>query len=424
MVKDVMRVMTILGIRPDFIRMSEIIKGLNASPLIEHILVHTGQHYSFTMDQVFFQEMGLREPDHNLEMGSGTHGEQTGRLIIESEKLILQQKPDLCLFLGDANPSLAAISAAKSDVKVARIEGGMRSFNWRMPEEKNRTIVDHISDYLYVYTHRYKMHALLEVIPEHKVFVVGNPIVDIVNLYKERAATESRILETLGLARNGYILVTLHRQENVDSPDVLKGLIHGLDMVSQDLQLPVYYPMSYRTQKRIEEFGIEVPNNIVRSDPVGFIDFLKAEQDAALIVTDSGTVQEEASILQVPCVVARRSTERPETIEVGGCVLAGTDPQHILEAARSLVSRGRTGQHTLGDGRTSRRIVDHMVSLRDEILEDDPLPPYVDRRKRYAFSESFEMEHLGGGGWERPLPDEPGFSGTRASGGKSQGAQR
>ena len=359
--------MSILGIRPDFIRMSEIIKGLDASPHVEHILVHTGQHYSYAMDEVFFQEMGLRDPDYNCGVGSGTHGEQTGQLLISTEKLIFKERPDLCLFLGDANPSLAAISAAKADVKVARIEGGMRSFDWRMPEEKNRIIVDHISDYLYVYTHRYKEHVLLEGIPEHKVFVVGNPIVDIVNLYRDRAAAESDILERMGLVKNQYVIVTLHRQENVDRPEVLKGLLTGLDLVARSLQMPVYYPMSYRTQRRIEELDLNVPETVLRSDPLGFIDFLKGEQDAALIITDSGTVQEEACILQVPCVVARRSTERPETIEVGGCVLAGTEPHDIVRAAESVIGVERTWQHNLGDARTSQRIVDHLVGLRNEI---------------------------------------------------------
>ena len=419
MATPALRVMTILGIRPDFIRMSEIIKGLDASPHVDHILVHTGQHYSFTMDQVFFQEMGLREPDHNCGVGSGTHGQQTGRLLIATEELIFKEHPDICFFLGDANPCLAAISAAKCDVKIARIEGGMRSFDWRMPEEKNRIIVDHISDYLYVYTHRYKEHVLLEGIPEHKIFVVGNPIVDIVNIYRDRAASESSILERMDLTQNRYVLVTLHRQENVDNVDVLKGLIQGLDMVGRKLGMPVYYPMSYRTEKRIQEAGLELPGTIRQSEPLGFIDFLKAEQDASLIITDSGTVQEEASILRVPCLVARRSTERPETIEVWGCVLAGTGPQDIAEAAEKMVGVERAWEHLLGDGLTSKRIVDHLVSLRDEIQEDDTVPPYVDRRKRHAFSSNYGGAATGGG-WERPRPSRAGREGAEGGTGSQK----
>ena len=407
-----MKVMTILGIRPDFIRMSEIIKGLDASPLVEHVLVHTGQHYSYNMDRVFFDDLGLRDPDYNCEVGSGTHGEQTGKVIIATEKLILQEKPDLCLFLGDANPTLSAISAAKANVKVARIEGGMRSFDWRMPEEKNRVMVDHISDYLYVYTHRYKEHLLLEGIPQHKIFVVGNPIVDIVNLYRHRAASESRILANLGLTSNQYILTTIHRQENVDHPETLKGILKALSLTADRLQMPVYFPMSYRTERRIAEFGLKLSEKIICTEPIGFIDFLKAEQDAALIISDSGTVQEEASVLQVPCVVARLSTERPETIEVGGCILAGTQPDPIVAAAETLMKRERSWQHILGDGHTSRRIVDHLISLREEIEGEDPLPPYIDRRRRMAFSESYSVDHIGGGGWDRPRPEDFGGNPT------------
>ena len=399
-----MKIMTILGIRPDFIRMSEIIKGLDGAPSVQHVLVHSGQHYSYTMDEIFFQEMDLREPDYNCGVGSGTHGEQAGRVILEAEKCIFKERPDLCLFLGDANPTLAAIAAAKANVKVARIEGGMRSFDWRMPEEKNRIIVDHISDYLYVYTHRYKEHLLLEGIPGHKVFVVGNPIVDIVNLYRDRAAAESTILQRVGLKKGCYILVTLHRQENVDDPTVLAGVIKGLAMTGEALGMPVYYPMSYRTEQRISEFEIELPDTILTTPPLGFIDFLKAEQEAALIITDSGTVQEEASILKVPCVVARLSTERPETIESGGCILAGTDPHHIVMAAQQIVQEERNWHHILGDGRTSMRIVDHLIRLEEEIVDKNFTPPYIDPRKRLSFSSNFSLENITGGGWHRPRP--------------------
>jgi len=399
-----LKIMTILGIRPDFIRMSEIIRKLDNASTVKHILAHSGQHYSYTMDEIFFKEMNIRNPDHNFRIGSGTHGEQTGKLLIQAEKAVLSEKPDLCLFLGDANPTLAAIAAAKVNVKVAHIEGGMRSFDWRMPEEKNRTIVDHISDYVYVYTHRYKEHLLLEGIPEYKVFVVGNPIVDIVNLFKDRSEKESDILERKGLSKGQYVLVTLHREENVDNPSVLSGLMSALDLVAQRLQLPVYYPTSYRTQNRLREFGVTVPKTIIQDDPLGFIDFLRAEQNAALIISDSGTVQEEANILRVPCVVARLSTERPETIESGGCILAGTNPEDILTASETLVGVERTWQHILGDGHSSERIVNHLIALEDEIKSGEPLPPYVDRRKRLAFSANFCAERLGGGGWERPQP--------------------
>lgn len=380
-----MRVMTIIGIRPDFIRMSEIIKGLDSAEGLEHIFIHTGQHYSYTMERVFFEELALREPDANLGVGSGTHAEQTARLLLAVEPAINRFKPDICLFLGDANASLATLAAAKLRVKVAHIEAGMRSFDWRMPEEKNRTVADHLSDYLFVYTHRYRDNLLYEGLGDRHIFVVGNPIVDIVDLHRARAA-DSTILTKLGLAPRSYILATLHREENVDDSAVLRDLLDGLRGIAEDSGLPVYWPTSYRTSKRLHDFGLEVPSEVRQSEPLGFLDFLKCELEAALIVTDSGTVQEEASILQVPCVVARISTERPETVEVGGCILSGSRPSDMLDAARIVASRPRTWRHILGDGHTSARVVRIMVEHADEISSTVFIPPIIERRKREAFT--------------------------------------
>lgn len=385
-----MRVMTIIGIRPDFIRMSQIIKALDEAPTVEHLFVHTGQHYSYAMDRVFFEEMGLREPDANLGVGSGTHATQTARLLAETEPLIVKHQPDLCLFLGDANASLAAITAAKLNVKVAHIEAGMRSFDWRMPEEKNRTIVDHLSDYLFVYTQKYRDHLLYEGLGARRIFVVGNPIVDIVNLYRQRA-NQSGIVHKLGLTEGQYVLATLHREENVDDVDVLKGLIAGLERIAQATGWPVYYPTSYRTAKRLADFAIQVPPSIRQSEPIGFLDFLKCEMEAGLIVTDSGTVQEEASILQVPCIVARISTERPETVEVGGCILSGCRPQDMLSAAEQMLSRPRTWQHILGDGQTSERIVRILVEQSPTIRSRSFVPPIIDTRRREAFTPYLDL---------------------------------
>ncbi len=400
-----MRVMTILGIRPDFIRMSEVIKGLDAAPKVEHILVHTGQHYSHNMDGVFFEELELRAPDFNFGIGSGTHAEQVARALIETEKLIMDTKPDLCLFLGDNNSALAAISAAKCHVKVARIEGGMRSYDWRMPEEKNRVIVDHISDYIFVYTHRYKENLLLEGIPGNKVFVVGNPIVDILRIWRDRAGAKSRLMEKLQLSTRKFILTTLHREENVDDEAVLQQLMMGLDETSKKLGMPVYFPMSYRTQNRLKEFKVTLSPAIITSDPIGFMDFLNAEQQAALIISDSGTVQEEASILQVPCVVPRLSTERPETIEAGGCMLVGNRAKDIVSASSEMVQRSRIWKHCIGDGKTSERIVRHLCSLEKEIVNREFHPPLVDRHKQLAYSTFIDPLEIVGGGWKRSLDD-------------------
>jgi UDP-N-acetylglucosamine 2-epimerase (non-hydrolysing) len=389
-----MKIMTIIGIRPDFIRMSEIIKNLDRLGDIEHVLVHTGQHYSATMDKVFFDELGIRQPDINLAVGSGSHAEQTGRLLVAAERAITDRTPDACLFLGDSNASLAAIAAAKLNVKVLHIEAGMRSFDLRMPEEKNRRIVDQISDFLFVYTQRYRENLLLEGFAPERVLVVGNPIVDIVSLYRPQADT-SRAVTDAGLEAGRYILATLHREENVDNRAVLTELLHGLDLIAQKTGFPVYYPMSYRTAARMEQFSIALPVTIRRSEPLGFLDFLSLEMKAALIVTDSGTVQEEASILQVPCIVARWSTERPETVEVGGCIVSGCLSTDMVAAAMVMIGRERDWQHVLGDGRSSRRIVDHIVRLRQELTSTRFVPPIIDERKRASFSPN--IAHIASG---------------------------
>ena len=400
--------MTVLGIRPDFIRMSEVIRGLDAAANVDHVLVHSGQHYSHNMDGIFFEELKLRRPGFNLGVGSGTHAEQVGRGLIELERVILQVGPDLCLFLGDTNTAVTALSAAKCNVKVARVEGGMRSFDWRMPEEKNLVVVDHLADYIYAYTQRYREHLLLEGIPGHKIVVVGNPIVDIVGLYRERAERESTLLGDLGFTPGRFVLVTLHRQENVDDREVLSQLADALGRVGRALNMPVYFPMSYRTARRLREFDLALPDCVKTSEPIGFIDFLNAEVKAALVISDSGTVQEETSILRVPCVVPRLSTERPETIECGGCVLAGTRADDIAAASLEVIGRPRTWHHGLGDGRSSERIVADLCAREAEILDRRFRPPLVDRRRQEAYSPYIDPLNVVGGMEPRRSPPHRG----------------
>lgn len=380
-----MRILTVVGIRPDFIRMSQIIRLLDEGGG-EHVLAHAGQHYSFNMDRVFFEELGIREPDHNMGVGSGTHAEQTAKLLLETEKLILKLRPHLCIVLGDSNTSLAAIAAAKCNIKVAHIEAGMRSFDWRMPEEKNRTIVDHISDYLYVYTQRYRENLLMEGIADDKLKVTGNPIVDVVNVYLPVAQDRSSILRKLALFREEFVLVTAHRAENVDSARSLSKILQGLQLVGEKLKVPVVFPMYYRTQERIRQMGLQVPKNVMVLDPLGFLDFLYLEANSLCLISDSGTVQEEGCILRVPCVTIRLSTERPETVEVGANILSGVEPEKILECTLRMTEVPRNWENPLGDGQASRRIVDDIFRQEKTITEMTFEMPLLDRRKKACFS--------------------------------------
>lgn len=379
-----MKIVTIVGIRPDFIRMSQIIKKLDESRA-DQILVHAGQHYSFNMDKIFFDEMSIRAPDHNLEVGSGSHAEQAAKLFVETEKLLFKVKPHLCIVLGDSNTALASVVAAKCNVKVAHIEAGMRSFDWRMPEEKNRTIVDHISDYLYAYTQLYRDNLLMEGVPGHRIMVTHNPIVDVVNTYLP-LAQEAKILSKLGVRPKEYVLVTAHRAENVDSYDALDNIVKGLKLVTERLDVPIVFPVYYRTQNKLKEMGLSLPKGIIATEPLGFLDFLCLEANALCLITDSGTVQEEGCILGVPCVTMRISTERPETVQVGANLLSGVEPNRILECTQKMIHAKHTWANPLGDGRASSRIVDDILAREKEIEDFSVEVPYLDTRKRASFS--------------------------------------
>ena len=384
-----MRVATVVGIRPDFIRMSKMIRLLDASGL-DHVLIHAGQHYSFRVDGVFFEELGIRPPDYNLGVGSGSHGDQVGRLLAETGTVLRGVRPDLVVVLGDSNTSLAAIEAAKSNIRVAHIEAGMRSYDWRMPEEKNRTIVDHIADYLYVYTPRYRENLLGEGLPADRIVVIGNPIVDVVQECLPLARRRGSCLGTLGLHPRGYVLATVHRAENVDAPETLAGILRGLEMVGEKVRTPVVLPLYYRTQHRVRQMGMTMPKNITVLEPLGFLDFLQLEADALCLLTDSGTVQEEGCILRVPCVTMRLSTERPETVEVGANILSGVDPARICEAALRMVDTPRTWDNPLGDGTASEHAVHDILARQDRILDRTIPLPVADPRKRACFA-----PHLG-----------------------------
>lgn len=348
----------VMGTRPEIIKMSPVVRACHSNGL-DFFILHTGQHYSYSMDKVFFEELELPEPIHNLEVGSGLHGEQTGKIMVGVERILLRERPSTILVQGDTNTVLgAALAASKLGVKVGHVEAGLRSFDRSMPEETNRVLTDHISDYLFAPTKAAKENLANEGI--HKgVFITGNTIVDAVNQNLVFARRKSMLLEDLGLREKGFILATAHRQENVDNPERLKGIIEGLKSVSRKMSIPVIMPAHPRTQNRLKEFGIDATGlSIV--DPIGYLDFLRLESNAALILTDSGGIQEEACILGVRCVTLRENTERPETLQVGANALAGTDPKRILaQSNKMLRSKGRW-KNPFGDGRAAKRIAERI----------------------------------------------------------------
>jgi UDP-N-acetylglucosamine 2-epimerase (non-hydrolysing) len=377
-----MKVFSILGIRPDIIRLSIILDKLDKSGL-EHKIVHTGQHYSYNLDKIFFEELGVRLPDFNLKVGSGTHAEQTGMVMNSIEKLLMKEKPDMVIILGDNNSALGStLAAAKLNLFVVHIEAGMRSFDWRMPEEKNRVVIDHLSRFLFPYTNLYKEHLLSEGIDSFRILVSGNPIVDVVNKYRE-SAEKTTILNDLNLEKNEYFLVTAHRAENVDDKVQLSKILRGLELVGKKCDKPIIYPLYPRTKKRIEDMGLKIPKEVLITEPLGFLEFLNLEANALCLITDSGTVQEEGCIMKVPCVTIRISTERPETVEVGANIVSGLEPGNILDAVGKMLDRKRNWKNPLGDGKASMRIVNKIKNLNIYEKVEDTIK---DKRKRRGFS--------------------------------------
>jgi UDP-N-acetylglucosamine 2-epimerase (non-hydrolysing) len=350
------KIAVILGTRPEIIKMSPIVRILEREAY-EYFIVHSGQHYSYNMDKIFFEQLKLPEAKYNLEVGSGSHAEQTGRMLISIESVLKKEKPKVVLVQGDTNTTLAgALAAVKLGIKVGHVEAGLRSYDRRMPEEINRTLVDHCSDLLFAPTQKSKAILLNEGIPENKIFVTGNTIVDAVTQNLELSGEKEQIFNELGVDKGKYFLVTVHRQENVDDEERFKNILIGLEEVQKEFSLPVVYPIHPRARKKMEEFGLKV-NNIKIVEPLDYLSFLRLESNARLILTDSGGVQEEACILGVPCVTLRYSTERPETIDVGSNVLAGAEPSEIVSKTKYMLSKKNSWPNPFGDGRAAERIV-------------------------------------------------------------------
>jgi UDP-N-acetylglucosamine 2-epimerase (non-hydrolysing) len=349
-----MLISIVLGTRPEIIKMSPVIRELE-SHRRSYFILHTGQHYTRDMDAVFLEGLKLPQPKYNLGIGSGTHAEETGKMLIGVEEVLLKELPDVVLVEGDTNTVLAgALAAAKLHVKVGHIEAGLRSFDRRMPEEINRVIADHISDYLFAPTEGARGNLLREGIPQDRIFVTGNTIVDALR-QNLKLARQSKGKEVADFGP--HLLCTLHREENVDDPARLRGIFRGLELVHAKLGVRIVYPMHPRTRSRCREYDIEPPDGTWVVEPQDYFSFLKLESEAQLILTDSGGVQEEACILKVPCVTIRENTERPETVEAGGNVVAGVEPEGILRSALMMMERKREWPNPFGDGHAAERIV-------------------------------------------------------------------
>ena len=351
-----------VGTRPEIIKFAPIIKSCSVKGVPNEI-VHTGQHYSYELDSLIFQDLDIRPPNYNLKIGSGSHGEETAKALLGLEGLFRQLRPRLVLVLGDTNSTLAgALAASKLRIPVGHVEAGLRSFDRDMIEEKNRVLTDHIADVLFAPTETSAENLTNEGILSSAILVTGNTIVDAVSigldLLKKRSRQASS--EPMEVDRD-FVLLTLHREENVDREDRLRNIIKGVALAAARLGTRAIFPAHPRTIRRIKEFGIILPDSILTTDPKGYLDFLRLERDAKIILTDSGGVQEDACSLGVPCVTLRTSTERPETLKVGANILAGLDPEKIASGADFMVNVNSDWPNPLGDGSAGQRIVESII---------------------------------------------------------------
>lgn len=337
-----MKIMTVLGTRPELIRLSLIIPKLDK--YCDHILVHTGQNYDNSLNRIFFEHLGIRKPDYDLGIKGGSFGEQIGKILIEGEKVIRKEIPDRILILGDTNSGLISIVGKRMGIPIYHMEAGNRCFDDRVPEEVNRRIIDHSSSILLPYTHNSKENLLREGIEINRIYVIGNPIFEVINAVAEKIK-ESNIHERLKIEPQKYFLVTMHREENVDLKNRLSNIIDALEKIQKKYRIPVICSLHPRTKNRMEKFGLTLDNeNIHFLTPLGFFDFIALEKEAFCVLTDSGTVQEECCIFKVPNITIRDVTERSETVEAGSNIITGVNPENILLSLEVALSETRDWQ--------------------------------------------------------------------------------
>ncbi|TDO85329.1 non-hydrolyzing UDP-N-acetylglucosamine 2-epimerase [Enemella evansiae] len=335
------KVMTVVGTRPEIIRLAAVMKHLDAS--LDHVVVHTGQNYDYELNEIFFDELGLRKPDHFLNVDTSSLGAVLGGVLTGVERVIAAEQPDAVLVLGDTNSSIAAVMARRMRVPVYHMEAGNRCFDENVPEETNRRMIDHVADFNLVYTEHARRNLLAEGIHPRRILLTGSPMREV--LLAQRPAIEaSDVLDRLELTADGYFLVSAHREENVDSPERLSALLDCLEAVAERFDLPILVSTHPRTRKRLESLGREVDARIVFHKPLGFHDYNHLQLHARCVLSDSGTIAEESSILGFHAVTLRDSIERPEALDTGAIIMTGLDPQNVIEGVEQVLRSSAAAQ--------------------------------------------------------------------------------
>lgn len=361
MAKKKIKVINIVGTRPNFIKIFPILREMDRAGIFEHTLIHTGQHKDFLMSDIFFEEFGIKEPDIKIEIEGGSHSQQTGQIMIGLEKAFIEIKPDFILVVGDVNSTLAAtLAAVKLHIPVVHVEAGLRSFDRNMPEEVNRIITDRFSDLLFVTSEDAIVNLKKEGIDKKKVFFTGNVMIDTLLTLKSKIIKESTILKQLGIKKNNYCYLTLHRPSNVDNKEQLKKITKALSEISKELT--VVFPIHPRTKKMLEQFNLAdflKEPNIIFAEPLGYNDSINLTINSRLVITDSGGIQEETTALRIPCITMRENTERPVTVTAGTNTIVGTDTKKLFRVFRHIMNgtykKGKMPKYW--DGNAGTRIV-------------------------------------------------------------------
>lgn len=343
--ETMLKVMTILGTRPEIIRLSRVMARLDE--FCDHRLVHTGQNYDYELNEVFFEDLGVRRPDHFLGTGGGSLGETLGKILIESEKVLAAERPDAVLILGDTNSAISALMARRMKIPVYHMEAGNRSFDGNVPEETNRRLVDHIADFNLVYTEHARRHLISEGLPHRRIYLTGSPMREVLEHYRPRIEA-SDVLQRLGLSPRGYFIVSLHREENVDSRARLGELVGALSELAVRYEKPVIVSTHPRTRKRLEAAGMVADERVSFMKPFGFHDYNHLQMNAFCAISDSGTIAEEASLLNFPAITPRDAIERPEALDTGSIMVTGLSRAAILRgvevATRLFAARAARGE--------------------------------------------------------------------------------
>jgi UDP-N-acetylglucosamine 2-epimerase len=355
-----MRVMSIFGTRPEMIKMWSTLKKLDELNF-DHVMVHTGQNFTPELKDFFFKDLEIREPDYELGIDTSSYGKEVADVISKSDKLMADVKPDALLILGDTFSGLSIMPAAHRGVRVFHMEAGLRAWDKRMPEQRNRILIDHMSDVLLPFNKYHRENLLREGIHPSKIFVTGNPTFEVIRAFLPRIKA-STVLKRLGIGNGGYFLVTAHRSENVDNPPYLRAIIEALGQIHKRYKRTVLYPMHPRTKNKLG--AMKIPKGVRITAPFGFYDFNKLLMNCHCILSDSGTAPEEAYFYKVPCVSLRMTTERPETVEGGAVIVAGLDPNNIVEAVETAVTQKWGGRYDLEEDFTPSSVVINCIRSR------------------------------------------------------------